>query len=244
MAYTPQSLEEKPYNLCLNCVHIGKNCDGPNFLTMDAERWSEWCRLRKDYLGWTNAYIAELAGISKVSVDRAISGNIKDMRITTVQAITKALVSGVGGSWGKYPCAMADIGETEVIHVDNPNLIAKLEKAESECRKLENTIETMKEEHRADMDYMKDQMAAKDKLLSERYDFLKLKDRVIKFLSTAIAVAVFIILAALIMDRLNPDMGFFWIDNISSVFENKNLSDIGLNNINGTEMGTWTQTRL
>lgn len=216
MPFSPQSIEEKPYNRCLNCNHIGQICDGPNFLAMSIERWCEWCRLRKEYLGLTNARVAELSGVSKISVDRVMSGNIKDLRITTMQAITKALVNG---TWGQYPCAMAAIAEKE--YIDNPELVSR-------CDRLQAALDSIAAEHREEMaairaddqrkiDFLRDQvkfkeaqMAAKDKLLSERYDFLKAKDRTIRILASLLGLAVLVIISALIIDKGDPSLGFIW----------------------------------
>lgn len=200
MPLSPQSLEEKPYNLCLNCAHIGKNCDGPNFLAMTTERWCEWCRFRKDYLGWTNAKVAERAEVSKISVDRIMSGNVKDLRISTMQAITKALVNG---SWGKHPCAIVEISaEKEIVYVDNPELVKK-------CERLKAALENANTERKAEIaeatsaerrkiEFLKEQISSRDKLLQERYEFLAKKDKTIKMLGVLLAIAVISIIAILI----------------------------------------------
>ena len=216
MPFSPATLEEKPYNMCINCNHIGISCDGPNFLAMSTERWCEWCRLRKEFLGWSNARVADLAGVSKISVDRVMSGNVKDLRNTTMQAVTKALVNG---SWGQYPCSMSTVTETE--YVDNPDLVARYDR-------LQTALDSIAAEHRAEIDairaddqrkidflrqqvkFKEDQMAAKDTMLSQRYEYIKGRDRVIRILSILLGVAVLVIIAALIADRSDPSLGFIW----------------------------------
>lgn len=213
MTDLPQNIAEKPYNVCIECTHIGKNCDGPNFLAMSTERWCEWCHLRKEYLEWTNAHIADAAGVSDVSVARIMSGNVKDIRVTTMQAVTRALVNG---SWGQYPCAMAAEDENEPDA--NPVII-------EQCHRLEATIDAMKAEHKAELselrtydegrlNYLKEQMKNKDTLLLERFALIKQRDRVILVLSILLGVSVLVIITALVMDILNPNMGFFWLDRL------------------------------
>ena len=201
MPFSPQTLEEKPYNLCLNCAHIGKRCDGPNFLAMSTERWSEWVRLRKEYLGWTNARVAELAEVSKVSVDRIMSGNIKDIRTTTMQAVTKALVNG---SWGQYPCALAVV-EAEAKDTDNSVL-------SFECEHLRKELAEVRDAERRKVDFLKQQISfmekqleEKDERLRERYNFMKRKDWIIAVLG--VVVAMFVLL--LIVDACNGHFGYF-----------------------------------
>lgn len=164
MPFSRKTLQEKPYNRCINCIHIGEMCDGPNFLAMELDRWCEWCRLRKEYLGWTNAHVAELADVSKVSVDRIMRVDAKDLRISTMQSVTKALING---TWGKYPCVLVATGSIDA----------------TECSKLREEISKIKAEHKAELDelraehakeisflmrqvqFKEEQMIAKDKLL-------------------------------------------------------------------------------
>ena len=237
MPFSPQSLEEKPYNLCLNCAHIGKRCDGPNFLAMDTDRWCEWCKLRKDYLGWTNATVADMAGISKVSVDRVMSGNVKDLRISTMQAITKALVNG---TWGQYPCAMSEASEPETVYVDNPEMASKCESLKESLTKqaeehkaalesIRKDTERMKEFYEKEIDFKDGQMLQKDKQLNERAAFMRQKDRYIAILATSLAIALLVIIAALVVDRLNSNIGFFWVENaLAAVFGKGNLATDGV----------------
>ena len=166
MPFSRKTLEEKPYNRCINCVHIGKMCDGPNFLAMELERWCEWCHLRKDYLGWTHSHIAKLANVSKVSVDRIMSVNIKDLRISTMQAVTKALVNG---TWGQYPC----------VYVASGNPVTTT----AECEKFNEEIARLRVEHKAELEtlradaekkivFLKEQVQAKDRLIESMTRFL------------------------------------------------------------------------
>ncbi len=203
MPFSVKSIEEKPYNACLNCAHIGKNCDGPNFLAMSVDRWCEWCRLRKEYLGWTNAHVAELAEISKISVDRVMSANVKDLRISTMQAITRVLVNG---TWGQHPCAMSSMDEGQIVYVDNPVLIEKAESASRECQQIKAVLDSTKEDDQRKIDYLKeqvqfkeDQMKAKDQLIAERCDFLKRKDKAIKMLSIFLVSSVLFNIVLLIV---------------------------------------------
>lgn len=231
MSFNPGNFEENPYDLCLSCAHIGKRCDGPNFLAMSMPRLCEWCRLRKEYLHgkdtkWTNAYIAEKAELSKVSVDRFLSGNVDDLKTSTIARVLKVLVNG---SWGQYPCAWAADTEKESIYVDNPALVEKLEKSDAECLRLRASIDSLKAEHKenlaavraddkAKIDYLKEQIkfnesqiATKDNLVIEYNEHIKRKNRVIGWLSVLLGVAVLIILTFLVVDALNPNVGFFWL---------------------------------
>lgn len=175
MPFSHETLEDKPYNICISCSRIGQTCDGPNFLAMTVERWCEWCHLRRDYLGWKNQIIAEKAGVSKISVDRIMSGDAKDLRITTMQAVTKALVNG---TWGQSPCVLVTETEKE-IYVDNPVIIAQ-------CQQLQNTLDTLSEEYKKELasvreeaqkkiDFLRDQVTIKDKQIEWMHSLIQHK---------------------------------------------------------------------
>lgn len=168
MPFSPETLEEKPHNICISCSRIGQSCDGPNFLAMTVDRWCEWCRLRRDFLNWKNQTIADKSGVSKISVDRIMSGDVKDLRITTMQAVTKALVNGV---WGQSPCVLVTETEKE-IYVDNPLIIAQ-------CQHLQATMDRLTEDYKAEVaairaeaqlkiDFLRDQIAFKERQMDAK----------------------------------------------------------------------------
>lgn len=159
MPFSPETLEEKPYNICVSCSRIGQTCDGPNFLAMSVDRWCEWCRLRRDYLEWKNATIAEKSGVSKITIDRIMSGDTKDLRITTMQAVTKALVNG---AWGQSPCVLVTENEKE-IYVDNPVIIAQCQQLQNSLDSLSEEVVAIRAEAQKKIDFLRDQIAIKDR---------------------------------------------------------------------------------
>jgi hypothetical protein len=129
-------------------------------------------------LGWKNQLVADKAGVSKISVERIMAGDSKDLRITTMQAVAKALVNGV---WGQSPCVL--VTETvKEIRVDNPVIVAQ-------CQHLQNTLDTLTEEHKKDLafirdeaqkkiDFLRAQVAIKDKQIEWMQSFIQHKDQV------------------------------------------------------------------
>lgn len=70
---------------------------------------------------------------------------------------------------------------------------------------------------KAEVEYMRAQMQAKDEqikncsvLIATRGQFMKNKDRTITILSVLLFICVVIIIWALAIDAMNPDVGFFW----------------------------------
>lgn len=172
MPFSPETLEEKPYNICISCPKLGQTCDGPNFLAMSVERWCEWCHLRRDFLGWKNATISEKSGVSIMTINRIMAGDAKDLRITTIQAVTKALVNG---AWGQSPCVLVTETEKE-IYVDNPVIVAQ-------CQHLQNTLDTLSEQYKTETAAIREEAKKKIDFL---VDQISIKDRHIKLLYTVI----------------------------------------------------------
>lgn len=178
MKNLPRNIEEKPYNACLDCANLGKICDGPNFLAMSIERWVEWCRMRKAYLGWTAQQLADKSGVALGSIERIFSGRTKDPLLSTVQLITKALVNG---TWGQYPCADPNGDAAELA---------------AECRHLRKELadEVEKKNH------FKKLSEDRWELLDQRKEFLKQKDAEIKSLKKSKAwLVAYAILSVLVM---------------------------------------------
>ena len=198
MPFSPETFAEKPYNKCITCEHLGVRCDGPNFLAMSIERWCEWCRLRKLYLNVSSAEIADRAGVSKISVDRVMSGNCGDVRVSTMQLITKALVNG---SWGQYPCASP---EPEIIYRDNPEMVQQLMNLHQERERLYDISERREAAHKAALQEAAER-AERD--AQKKVDYLK---SIIKVLSIACVILLVLVFVALIIDATNPNVGFFW----------------------------------
>ena len=237
MPFTPQTLEDKPYNVCIQCQYIGEKCDGPNFLAMEMSRLCEWARLRKEYLRaqdpkWTNAYIAETAKVAKVTVDRFLAGKADDIKYSTIQSILRVLVNG---SWGKYPCAMASDTEPQTVYVDNPQTAAECERLRSTLNTQAAEFKRMQDFYEKEIEFKDNQMLQKDKQLNERADYMRRKDRYIAFLAIGFVLALFVIIAALIMDKLNSDIGFFWLEDTLTHFSK---------NTNNALQGFFTNTKL
>ena len=207
---TVEVSQEKPFNKCLSCEYLGAGCSGPNLNAMTVERACEFLQIRRNQLGYTYQKVADISLLSVITVKRILTGQVKDPGFLSMQALTFALVSDPKG---KYPCAM--------------HLITKeAEEATAACLAAQNALaqktiefEQARQEDRKKIDFLMEQvkfkeaqMQEKDRLIGERYNFLKYKDRAIITLSVLLFVAVSVIIGALIVDRLNSDIGFFWVD--------------------------------
>lgn len=198
MPFSPETFAENPYNKCITCEHLGVRCGGPNFLAMSIEQWCEWCRMRKLYLNVSSAEIADRACVSKISVDRVMSGNCGDVRVSTMQLITKALVNG---SCGQYPCTSQ---EPEIIYRDNPEMVQQLMNLHQERERLYDISERREAAHKAALNEAEERS---ERDAQKKVDYLK---RIIRVLSIVCAILFVMVIAALVIDATNNNVGFFW----------------------------------
>lgn len=216
-----KSPEEKGYNRCISCEALGISCDGPNLTAVSPDRFCEWCRLRKEYLGWTNAHVVEISGVSKATVDRIMAGAATGLNGDTKSRIACALIYGVsseGKAWGRHPCAMgasADINSVE--HADAfDELKAKYERKLNDAKEAERSkIDHLKEE----VGFYKNQLVNKDRMLDDRAEYLRKKDRIIMALFGLVFLLMIVLILALIVDFANPDLGFFWREALANVIK-------------------------
>lgn len=183
---------------CISCPKIGASCDGPPFYEMSAAELLAWCKERKAWLHLTNGKLAEISNVPKGTIDRLFAGEHADCRYETIRLIAKALV---GGEWSKNPCPTPHGGdnaqeqaqhEAEIRWRDD--MIAILQKDNAG---LQTLVANTNKRHTESQQFMRGQ--------------IKAKNRVILTLSILLAVCLGIIIAALIVDKLNPEMGFFWL---------------------------------
>lgn len=203
--------EEKPFNKCLTCEYLGNGCSGPNLNAMTVERACEFLQIRRIQLDYSYQKTADLSMLSVVTVKRILTGKIKDPSFLSMRALTFVLVADTKG---KYPCAMHIYSEeanqaVAACKVAQEELAQKVKELEAEKEKVAYR-DTRIESFQHQIEFKESQMLAKDKLLEDRYHFLKLKDRYIHILMILFLLALAVIIVALIVDRLNPDTGFFW----------------------------------
>ena len=104
---------------------------------------------------------------------RIMAGDVKDLRITTMQAVTRALVNG---TWGQSPCVY--VAETEQQpYTDNPVLVAQ-------CNYLQATLDrtiadhkqeiaTLRTEYDRKTDFLVAQVTQKDQQINNLHNLLK-----------------------------------------------------------------------
>lgn len=188
------------YNECITCPKLGVSCDGPNFVAMSAMELLNWCKQRKKHLDISNAELAELSGTPKGTIDRLLSGEHMDFRYETMRPLVKALV---GAEWSGIPCP--DVSETDASQKQK-----RIEQLEHENSDMRTQMEHMQIKHEEELSFMRHQCSHEQ----EAYDTCK---KALIVVSVLLGIAVCVIIAALIVDIMREDRGFFWMASVLSV---------------------------
>lgn len=182
------------YSECVTCSKIGISCAGPKFVAMSAPELLAWCRARKSHLKLSNAQLAEKSGMPKGTIDRLFAGEHIDFRYETIRPLVKALV---GGELSGNPCPAP--------HDDNnAELLERIEKLKADNARLQGQAEHIERHYDEELKFMRAQL-----------DYEHSAGRNIRIalivVTVLLCITFLVIIAALIVDRLNGDMGFFWL---------------------------------
>lgn len=177
------------YEKCLKCDKLGTSCNCMSFVKMTSKEIIEWCKAKKSMLKLTNESLANLSGVPVGTINRIFAGKGTDYYYETLRPIIKALVSG---DWSEDNCP--NIHEMEELTEHSRDIISRLE-AERDFLKEEN----------------KHLRENGQKEIAMLLPLLKFRKNAIVILGVLLGICMTAIIAALIIDRLNPDKGFFWL---------------------------------
>lgn len=171
------------YEKCIKCERLGKDCI-PNLYNMSVEEIRVWAKKLKDEKGWSNADLAKASGVPKGTIDSSFSRKSKkDVNYTTFAPILCALID----SDGEMPCYNGCDGFQE-IEEENAALMAQV-------AKLQSHLEENKKDYEERIKYLKDQ--------------LRWKRQVVVVLIAVSCIMLTFVLAEVVMDWMNPNVGFF-----------------------------------
>lgn len=168
--------------------------------------------------------------ISMTTVRRVFAEGSEDQNFRyedTIQPIASALLAVEAVSAPLETEADAELQALRSLVRLKNVIIEEMSVDAEKVRERENEI---KEDAQKKIDYLKGQISFKeerirqqDKLLDERRDFLYRKDRIIAALAIALSISLLVIIGALVVDKINPDMGFFWLNDMAVHFADTGL---------------------
>ena len=195
--------------------------------------------------GWTNSAIiqeleknGESASMSTIQRLRAPEAETKGYNYNlTIKPILR-----VFAEISDTPVKVSEADTPEAVQIATLNntllmreadialLNTKLAAAEEKNASLEKQMEEQSAAEQRKIAHLQNQLKTQESVLKDRKEFMqerrdfifrleaekKQLRRTITFLSVLVAVLALIIFAALIIDRANSDIGFFWVDGIMS----------------------------
>ena len=199
---------------CRDCTHPGRACI-PYLMTLSQADTFDWCKIRKESMCLSNEDIADRTGVPKSTIDRIFSPRDTDSRFSTMQPVICVLS---GCTHEELDCNNDSRPSSEALLEGlkvKDNLIHHLEE---EVARQSSLIKHLQADAQANIDRAKQEEA-------ESLAYMKKKEkghvRVIWLLVGALALTLGLIIAALIVDRLNPEVGFFWLDRVASIIRGK-----------------------
>lgn len=226
-----KEIKEKPYNLCHHCPAFRKWCDGPDCFAMLYLRWCEWVNDLIALYGLTRSIVAEEANLPLSTVHSVLSGKAKDVKLSTAAAITKAVHprNGEQACWGEYACFFAyllmngdfiEVEDIDAVREQTKEIREQLDAAQAELESLREQVKTARERREAavakaeedaqkKIDFLREQIAFKEKTILDSRKMMIGKDKTIKILGILIGALGAVLLGLLIADAVIPGMGWF-----------------------------------
>lgn len=206
----PKTLEGNPFKKCVRCPKNGTTCRGPNPVGAAVVHLAEYFRLRCDYLNtlepgnWTRQRVAERLNVSIATINRKFSGEEKSLKLDLVTDLLNLLSNGGHDNSPAHFC-IEDIVTEDC--------------AEGELERLRAEYASYKEDAAKKIEFLKRQAETNEQHWEEEHRTARGRAILSVILGIALAICLLAIIAALVIDRMNPDVGFLWIDRLSAVFE-------------------------
>lgn len=195
------------YSDCIRCPKLGKECDGPNFVAMPPQELISWCKERKKHLGLTNAKLSDMTNMPQGTIDSLLSNTHPDFKFGTIRPLLQVLV---GGDWLGDPCADPTGSGVDELQKRIKQLEIEISYKDKEIaeqhatnQSLQKLIENTNARMTKDKDFLREQIRSRNKAVA--------------VLSACLGICLLVIIGALVIDKLNPDMGFFWLDGLASI---------------------------
>lgn len=191
---------------CSNCDHLGRDCP-KKLMLLSLDEIIDWCVYIMAKYKITHEKIAQLSKVPKGTVDRILSKQSEDCRYSTIHAIVCALFEYLGIS----SVCLDDVTSAAEIQADdmkrqNVELQHALDTSEKERQALQARVDELVDRR----EFMKEQIAKKDARIDALSGTVAEWRRVVKVLAVLLGISVLAIMAALVADKLNPNLGFIW----------------------------------
>lgn len=191
---------------CKNCEHLGRDCP-KKLMLLPLDELIDWCQYIMAKHKITHDLLARLSNTPKGTIDRVMAKHSADCRYSTIHAIVCALFEYLGIS---SVCLDEVAAEAAAQAYDISQKNDELQRALADSEKERQTLQARIEDLVENRDLMKRQIVKKDTQIDALDSTVRDQRRVIKTLAVLLSISVVTIIMALLVDKLNPNMGFFW----------------------------------
>lgn len=134
------------FDKCIKCNRMGESCV-PNLMLLPFSDLLQWAAKRQKHLEWTNHELAERSKVPVGTINRIKAGDYIDCKYSTIKNILIALI---GGTTDEFHCT--EQVEKELLQIEKLERQAmKLAVTEEENEKLKARLNSIDEQHRADI---------------------------------------------------------------------------------------------
>ncbi len=134
------------FEKCIKCNRMGESCV-PNLMLLPFSDLLQWATKRQKYLEWTNQTLADKSKVPIGTINRIKAGDYLDCKYSTIKNILIALI---GGTTDEFHCT--EQVEKELMQIEKlERQTMKLAATEEENEKLKARLNSIDEQHRADI---------------------------------------------------------------------------------------------
>ena len=125
---------------CKTCTHSGQDCF-PFIASLPSHELIAWCKIRKDAMHLSNGEISERSNVPKGTVDRILSSDMADCRLSTILPIICVLS---GCKENELSCEHRDTFMNQGLLMRAHDLDKDLKHANSTLSRAESSIQSWK----------------------------------------------------------------------------------------------------
>ena len=184
---------------CSHCDHLGRDCP-KKLMLLPLDEIIDWCLYIMIRYKITHEKIAQLSHVPKGTIDRVLSKQSEDCRYSTIHAIVCALFEFLGIS----STCLDEVASETVAQADEVK--HQMVDYEKECQGLRTQVEELVLQR----DFLSKQISKKDDIIDDQSVTIRDQRRLLKITTVLFGLSAALIFIALLMDRLNPHLGFIW----------------------------------
>lgn len=133
------------FEKCIKCNRLGESCV-PNLMLLPFSDLIQWWNKRQSHIGWSNQTLADKSGVPVGTISRIKAGEM-DCRYSTIKSILISLIGGTSDEWHCTEQVERELRQMELLEQQ----AAKLSSTEAENNALRAKLETIDDQHRADI---------------------------------------------------------------------------------------------